>query len=184
MPRPSGSRVVANVPNARALGAWAARRGSTQRGFAAVRTAANKQFSVTAGPPMRWTHLGLLVQAQAARLIAAASKGISAMKLSEVSSNQDLFGRLSRIIPNCGRSIVQAKLADRAAQFGIAATEGAPATRPRPARVAGMWARATAAPRACCSAVGVATPSNAAGNIAKRRAHLPNSLLRRREEPC
>jgi transposase-like protein len=44
----------------------------------------NHQFSVTAGTPMHRTHLPLLVWAQAIYLIVASSKGISAMKLSEM----------------------------------------------------------------------------------------------------
>ena len=44
----------------------------------------NHQFSVTAGTPMHRTHLPLLVWAQAIYLIVASSKGISAMKISEM----------------------------------------------------------------------------------------------------
>lgn len=42
------------------------------------------QFSVTVGTPMHRTHLPLLTWAHAIYLIVAASKGISAMKLSEM----------------------------------------------------------------------------------------------------
>ena len=47
-------------------------------------TACRRQFSVTAGTPMHRTHLPLLTWAQAIYLIVASSKGISAVKLSEM----------------------------------------------------------------------------------------------------
>ncbi|HET8746645.1 MAG TPA: IS1595 family transposase [Ramlibacter sp.] len=46
--------------------------------------ACRRQFTVTAGTPMHRTHLPLLTWAQAIYLIAAASKGVSAVKLSEM----------------------------------------------------------------------------------------------------
>lgn len=46
--------------------------------------ACKRQFSVTAGTPMHRTHLPLLTWAQAIYLIVASSKGISAVKLSEM----------------------------------------------------------------------------------------------------
>ena len=46
--------------------------------------ACRKQFSVTAGTPMHRTHLPLLTWAQAVYLIVSSSKGISAVKRSEL----------------------------------------------------------------------------------------------------
>ncbi len=47
-------------------------------------TACHRQFSVTAGTPMHRTHLPMLTWAQAIYQIVASSKGISAVKLSEM----------------------------------------------------------------------------------------------------
>ena len=47
-------------------------------------TACRRQLSITAGTPMHRTHLPLLTWAQTISLIVASSKGISAVKLSEM----------------------------------------------------------------------------------------------------
>ena len=95
--------------------------------------------------------------------------------------NPDLSRRLNRIIQNCGRSIIQAKLLDLEQKFGIASTEVNPAY--------------TSQTCGCCGYVDVRNRRaqslfqclwcghtkhadlNAAENIWKRRALLPNSLF-------
>lgn len=95
--------------------------------------------------------------------------------------NPDLSRRMNAILRNCGRSIIQSKLADLEQRFGVAATEINPAYTSQTCSVCGYVDRRNRASqsRFKCLWCGnkMHADLNAASNIRERRARLIGSVF-------
>jgi putative transposase len=95
--------------------------------------------------------------------------------------NPDLSRRMNAILRNCGRSIIQSKLADLEQRFGVTATEVNPAYTSQTCAVCGYVDRRNRAnqSRFKCLWCGseMHADLNAASNVGERRARLTGSVF-------
>ena len=99
--------------------------------------------------------------------------------------NPDLSRRLNAILRNCGRSVIQSKLADLEQRFGVAATEINPAYTSQTCSVCGYVDRRNRASqsRFKCLWCGneMHADLNAASNVGERRARPIGSVFQRKD---